>query len=90
MHEACGIQEDMDAADTLCFRLDRHPVAYIELYSFRDASGVETRKCLLVNVAGDYLRSSRANATAQARPIPAAAAVTHARLPCNLPGMVLP
>jgi hypothetical protein len=81
VHEAGGIEQDVGLADALGEGVDVGGVANVELCRLGDAFLGERRDALSLISVAMTVAPSRANAMAQARPMPAAAAVTTARLP---------
>ena len=81
MHEAGGIEQDVDLAGALGEGVDGGAVANVEPCRFRDAFALERGELASSMSVANTVAPSRAKAMAQARPMPAAAAVTKARLP---------
>ena len=57
MHEARGIEQDIDLADALGHRLDGGAVAHIEFCHIGHAVLLQQRQLFFVDVGGEYFRA---------------------------------
>ena len=81
VHEAGGIEQDVGLADALGDGGDGGGVAHVEPCHLGDAFLLSVASLLSSMSVANTVAPSRAKAIAQARPMPAAAAVTNARFP---------
>ncbi len=62
MHEACGIEQDVDLADAFCHLSDGRGVAHVKLCDLRHALPGERRETLFVDIGcknrGTFTRKS--------------------------------
>jgi len=78
MHEARRVEQDVDLADAFCHFADGGTVAHVKP-RHPDTPSLASARDRFVRCQCKNRAPSRAKAMAQARPIPAAPAVTNAR-----------